>query len=110
MQAVMTASHYGYIEFELCISETETENCFQKLQVLSSNEEVRGGTRVCSPHGNEQERLITARVQLPPLVRCERCTVRWTYRTSYPGRPDWDICDNPYPAQVFRNCADVKIV
>jgi len=104
----LQAAHYGYIEFELCASETESNGCFTRLQALSGSEEVRNG-RLCVPYDNNATQDLTARVQLPAGVRCNRCTIRWTYRTSYPGPADWNMCDNPRPAQTFRNCADVRI-
>jgi hypothetical protein len=33
----------------------------------------------------EPRNNVTARAQLPAGVRCSRCTLRWTYRTSYPA-------------------------
>jgi hypothetical protein len=103
------AAHYGHFELEICPQETETDGCFQKLHIVSASEAVRDNNRVCVPYDNNAPGPITARVQLPTGVTCNRCTIRWTYRTSYPGRPDWDNCDNPTPTQTFRNCADVKI-
>jgi len=101
------APHHGCFEVELCASETETDGCFQKLPVLSSTDGVKDG-RACVPYDNVNKD-ITATVQLPSGVRCSRCTLRWTYRTSYPGTPNWDSCWNPNPTQTFRNCADIAI-
>jgi len=117
MTVEFLAGHYGHFEIELCPQSQETDVCFQKLPILSSNEEVRDGNRICVPFNSRPcgslcgpTREIWARVWLPPGVTCGRCTIRWNYRTSYPGRQDWDICDNPTPTQIFRNCADVAIV
>ena len=110
MHADFQAAHHGYFEIELCAQQTETDGCFQKLPIVSATEEVRNGDRVCVPYDNNAPANgISAQVWLPAGVTCERCTVRWTYRTSYPGRPGWDSCDNPTPTQTFRNCADVRI-
>jgi len=119
IEAVFQAAHRGHFEVELCPQEQETDNCFQKLQIRSASENVRDGNRVCIPYDNNAPGPITAAVQLPAGVRCNRCTIRWTYRISYPNHCpqspcDWstdaDCCDNPCPAQTFRNCADVRIV
>jgi len=102
----MGAPHGGYFYFELCPTGIETDNCFQSLQIV-------GGSSQIQPHGmcvieNENPGLdYVARVKLPDNVRCTRCTLRWTYRTSY-YQPD--PCYNPNEAQTFRNCADIAIV
>jgi len=103
------AAHGGYFEFELCPSATESTGCFSRLEVLSASEDVRIDNRVCVPYHNGDTRIITARVRLPGGVRCARCTLRWTYRTSYGGWPDYDICYNPHDAQTFRACSDIRI-
>ncbi|OXA43054.1 hypothetical protein Fcan01_22124 [Folsomia candida] len=102
------APHYGSYEVELCPNQQETDNCFYKLPIVGGSEEVRIDDRMCVPHfvGTVE---VTARVQLPAGVTCNRCTIRWTYRTSYPGPADWESCLNREPAQTFRNCADVAI-
>jgi len=103
------APHYGSFDIELCPQETETDNCFQLLPVVGATEEVRDGSRVCVPYDNTDVDIV-AYVQLPAGVTCSRCTLRWNYRTSYPGSANpWDICFNPNPCQVFRNCADISI-
>lgn len=75
----MTAAHYGHFEIELCASETETDYCFEKLPILSGNKPLRNGS-LCVGIDSQ---LMTADVQLPAWVTCDRCTLRWTYRTSY---------------------------
>ncbi|OXA41282.1 hypothetical protein Fcan01_24150 [Folsomia candida] len=101
--ADISAAHGGGFQVELCPQVTETDSCFQTLTIVSSNLPM-WDNRVCVPNGSA---VATARVQLPSGVRCSRCTLRWTYRTSYPPNPE---CHNPEPAQTFRNCADVAIV
>lgn len=80
VEAQIDAAHQGYYEIELCPQVTETNNCFQRLPVLASNNQVRDGT-ACVTMATQ---LIWAEVQLPAGVRCTRCTLRWTYRTAYP--------------------------
>jgi len=103
--ADMNAPHGGAYQIELCPQQTETDSCFQKLNILSGSENIvpQG---ICVPNGKSGD--ISAQVQLPAGVRCARCTLRWTYRTSYPGHGGTD-CHNPQPAQTFRNCADISI-
>jgi len=112
VESEFSAAHYGHVELELCAQETETDGCFQKLRIVSSTEEVRDSNRFCVSSGGSLP-LVRTQAQLPAGVRCNRCTLRWTYRTSYtPHGPQYgrDFCDNPGDTQTFRNCADVKIV
>ncbi|OXA44354.1 uncharacterized protein LOC110857714 [Folsomia candida] len=103
------AAHYGSFQVELCPQEEETDFCFQLLNIVDGSEQIRIDNRICVPHDNSQNVDVIAHVLLPAGVRCNRCTLRWTYRTSYPGWEGYDICFNPHPAQVFRNCADIGI-
>ncbi|KAG4078171.1 hypothetical protein HA402_002223 [Bradysia odoriphaga] len=103
----ITANHRGFMQFELCPQVTETNTCFtHRLNFVSGDRPIRSGNMMCT--GNDhQNGVIRARVQLPAGVRCTRCTLRWTYRTSYPPNPD--ACFNGGPAQTFRNCVDIRI-
>jgi hypothetical protein len=105
------AWHYGYEYFELCPQATESDGCFQKLTVVSANTPVVDKQRVCVANANgDQPDKNTAKVQLPSGVKCDRCTLRWTYRTAYPGPSGWTNCwVAPGGVQVFRNCADIRI-
>lgn len=102
----ITANHRGHFEFELCPQATETDHCFQRLNIVSGSQQIRNGNVMCSEPSQQIGRQ-TARIQLPAGVRCTRCTLRWTYRTAYPPAPD--ACFNPNPAQTFRNCVDIRI-
>ncbi|OXA49389.1 uncharacterized protein LOC110854634 [Folsomia candida] len=102
------APHHGSFEVELCPNQQETDNCFTKLPIVGGSEAVRTDDRICVPYDNVNTD-VTARVQLPAGVTCSRCTLRWTYRTSYPGPADWDSCFTREAAQTFRNCADISI-
>ncbi|XP_037037766.1 uncharacterized protein LOC119075432 [Bradysia coprophila] len=103
VEAQLDAAHQGFFHLELCAQQTENNNCFQRLPVLASNNQVRDGT-ACVTMASQ---TIWAEIQLPAGVRCNRCTLRWTYRTAYPPAPN--TCFNPNPAQTFRNCADIRI-
>ncbi|XP_037041064.1 uncharacterized protein LOC119077845 [Bradysia coprophila] len=102
----MNANHRGHMEFDLCPQVTETNTCFTRLNLASGDREIRSGNMMCSG-GDHQNGDVGVRIQLPANVRCSRCTLRWTYRTSYPPAPD--ACFNPNPAQTFRNCVDIAI-
>ncbi|KAG4079653.1 hypothetical protein HA402_010433 [Bradysia odoriphaga] len=106
MVVEITANHRGHFEIELCSQTTETNNCFQRLNIVGGSHEIRSGNMMCVGPAQVIGQ-IRARVQLPANVRCTRCTLRWTYRTSYPPAPDH--CFNPNPAQTFRNCVDIRI-
>ncbi|XP_037029422.1 uncharacterized protein LOC119069474 [Bradysia coprophila] len=114
MHLVFGAMHCGYFEVDLCADAVETPSCFQRLQILGGTERVRYDNRMCAPHFGGETRNITASIQLPANVRCNRCTLRWTYRTNYacfPNFPGDSACGvDPNPAQTFRNCADIAIV
>jgi len=107
----LQASHQGHIEMHLCDSDIETEECFQKhgkLVFTAASEPLDStSTELCVPYDNGGDVYIYGTLQLPQGVTCDRCTLRWTYRTSYPPNP---LCGpNPNPTQIFRNCADVRI-
>jgi len=96
--------HRGYFEIDLCMSEEESDSCFQRLQILGGSEPVVNEERICVP---STDGPVVARVQLPPGFACNKCTLRWNYRTSY--IPEADACFNPNDAQTFRNCANISI-
>ncbi|XP_037049032.1 uncharacterized protein LOC119083426 [Bradysia coprophila] len=101
-----TANHRGGFMFELCPQVSENNNCFQRLRINSADRGVRDNNWACSG-GDHQNGQMRVAIQLPAGVRCTRCTLRWTYRTSYPPAPD--ACWNPNNAQTFRNCVDIRI-
>lgn len=79
IEAQIDAAHAGFFMIELCPQETETDSCFQKLPILSGSMPLRNGN-ICVDF---EAQTISADVKLPRGVKCERCTLRWTYRTSY---------------------------
>lgn len=83
MVVEITANHRGFFEIELCPQATETDNCFQRLNIVGGSHEIRSGNMMCTGPAQTLGPIF-ARVQLPPNVRCTRCTLRWTYRTAYP--------------------------
>lgn len=111
MKAGLDNAHFGHFKIELCPQAVETDGCFQTLPIVSASQPF-GNDTVCIPFDNPAppNDIVTFRVQLPAGVTCTRCTIRWTYRTSYPAwAPGQGECYNPNPAQTFRNCADITI-
>ncbi|KAG4066149.1 hypothetical protein HA402_010351 [Bradysia odoriphaga] len=103
----INANHRGHVTFELCPQVTETDTCFQILRIVGGDRRIfNNNTMMCTGEMNQNGRF-NVHVQLPPNVRCTRCTLRWTYRTSYSPYPD--PCLNPNPTQTFRNCVDIRI-
>ncbi len=97
------AMHFGYVEFDLCPQEAETNGCFQSLILTGGSHRLRNNRQMCVPLDGTTTRREFTNVQLPAGVRCARCTLRWTYRTSYPGPANWDPCFDARPlAQTFR--------
>lgn len=95
--------HFGYVEFDLCPQEAENNNCFQSLILTGGSHRLRNNRQMCVPLDGSVTRREFVNVQLPAGVRCTRCTLRWTYRTSYPGPANWDPCfDHRQLAQTFR--------
>lgn len=70
------------------MSEVESDYCFSKLPIVGGTEGhlIRIDNRICtsSAGGDHEDKAVTARVQLPVGFTCNKCTLRWTYRTSYP--------------------------
>ncbi|KAG4075416.1 hypothetical protein HA402_015069 [Bradysia odoriphaga] len=129
----ITTNSRGHFEFDLCPQVIETDTCFQRLNIVGGDRQVRNGNMMCSGSGgNHPNGPVRARIHIPPGVRCTRCTLRWTYRTSHPpGKVAIcystcefhvhqlnslfflpiapDACFNPNLAQTFRNCVDIRI-
>lgn len=97
------AMHFGYVEFDLCPQDQETDGCFQSLILTGGSHRLRNNRQMCVPLDGTTTRHEFVNVQLPAGVRCNRCTLRWSYRTSYPGPANWDPCFDARPlAQTFR--------
>lgn len=83
------AMHCGYFEIDLCTSAHESPYCFQHLEIVGGTEKIRPDNKMCVPFFGGESRSITATVRLPPNVTCDRCTLRWTYRTNYQCFPNF---------------------
>lgn len=81
----LVANKRGHFEFDLCPHEIEDDNCFQRLNMIGGDRQIRNFTMMCTGSGDHHPNgLLRTRLHLPPGVRCNRCTLRWTYRTSQP--------------------------
>ncbi|KAL1506765.1 hypothetical protein ABEB36_006068 [Hypothenemus hampei] len=104
----ITANHLGSLYFHLCelknFSEPETEDCFQLLRLADGEISFQ----ITSSLIND----IYTRVQLPKNVVCERCVLRWHYRTGN----SWGLCEDGTGGmgcgnqEIFRSCADISIL
>ncbi len=66
---------------DLCDSDDESYDCFKAHPLKFANGNYRMDVATVTPYiSNEQ-------VHLPEGVTCDRCTLRWTYRTAYTGPP-----------------------
>lgn len=73
------ATHGGQFHLELCAQQTETDNCFVPLTIISGNVMVRNNT-ACVDNSQSQ---INVQVQLPTGVRCNRWEDIVFYRSLY---------------------------
>lgn len=68
VDAEFGATHGGQFHLELCAQQTETDNCFVPLNILSGNVMIRNNT-ACVDNSRS---VINVQVQLPTNVRCNR--------------------------------------
>ncbi|XP_044264511.1 uncharacterized protein LOC123011226 isoform X1 [Tribolium madens] len=103
----LTANHLGSFTYSLCVLEDptkpETEDCFVDLPLADGS----------SQHPvSADEYQITNQVQLPAGVICDRCVLRWHYKSGN----SWGICTDGTQKmgcgaqETFRSCADIAIV
>ncbi|XP_018560921.1 uncharacterized protein LOC108903286 [Anoplophora glabripennis] len=108
VQIKLTANHIGTFTYSLCVLEDPDgpesgEDCFMPL-VLEDGSTYYNVTK--------EEFDIANRVQLPSGITCERCVLRWHYRTGN----NWGVCDDGKsqlacgPQETFRSCSDVAIL
>lgn len=105
----LTANHLGSFRFHLCqlmnVHHVETEECFQEhpLQLADGSYEI--------PVPRSKAKFDIP-IRLPANFTCERCVLRWHYRTGN----NWGECDDGTgrlgcgPQENFRNCADISIL
>ncbi|XP_022916462.2 uncharacterized protein [Onthophagus taurus] len=104
----LNANHIGNFEYSLCKLEDPTsyesgEKCFKKLKLEDGSDKF--------PVPSNQWKFVN-RVQLPSDVTCERCVLRWHYKSGN----NWGQCDDGSYGQgcgyqeTFRSCADIAIL
>ncbi|KAJ8934908.1 hypothetical protein NQ314_013114 [Rhamnusium bicolor] len=104
--SVLTANHLGTITYSLCSLDDpnlpESDSCFQDLKLAD-------GSAAYSVASNDYK--VINQVQLPAGLTCERCVLRWHYKTGN----SWGVCEDGTGAlgcgnqEVFRSCADIFI-
>lgn len=102
------ANHGGTFKFEICRRGSweirETEDCFKPLQLANGNwsYEIEG-------KDGPGQRFI--QVILPRDLECERCVLRWHWKTAN----NWGRCEDGSdqvgcgPQETYRNCADIAV-
>ncbi|EFA07375.2 hypothetical protein TcasGA2_TC016350 [Tribolium castaneum] len=103
----LTANHLGSFSYSLCVlkdpTKPETEDCFVDLPLAD-------GSSKYPVSADEYE--IVNQVQLPAGVTCDRCVLRWHYKSGN----SWGICTDGTQRmgcgaqETFRSCADIAIV
>ncbi|RZB41036.1 Chitin bind 3 domain containing protein, partial [Asbolus verrucosus] len=107
ISVTLTANHMGTFTYSLCVlqdpSKPESEDCFTDLKLAD-------GSSVYNVDANDYD--ISNKVQLPAGVTCERCVLRWHYKTGN----SWGVCDDGTEKmgcgaqETFRSCSDISIV
>lgn len=107
----IVANHGGTFNFEICWrdewSTKETEDCFETLQ-LSGHEE---GELDYELDPNAGTGAYTMSIDLPANRTCERCVLRWHWRSAN----NWGVCDDGSEGigcgyqEIYRNCADISV-
>ncbi|KAF7267309.1 hypothetical protein GWI33_019431 [Rhynchophorus ferrugineus] len=105
--SILTANHLGSLHYSLCEltdpSQPETEECFKPLRLAD-------GT--ASTQLNVRDYQVISLVKLPDDFACDRCVLRWHYRTgnSWGDCPDGSGGVGCGDQEVFRSCADIRIL
>ncbi|KAF2889920.1 hypothetical protein ILUMI_16253, partial [Ignelater luminosus] len=104
---LLTANHRGTFTYSLCVlkdfTQPETEECFVNLPYLDGSY----GFKI-----EPSAYYVLNSVVLPPGVTCERCVLRWHYKTGN----SWGTCNDGSgaigcgPQETFRSCSDISIV
>ncbi len=116
VEVQLGAPHGGYMEFQVCNSLPETEECFSEPLLLGN------GLTIWPMHLGDGDFNITTTAQLPAGLSCDHCVFRMHYR----GAQHWGNCDNSASCecdpnssppggmgcseqQTFRSCSDITI-
>ncbi|XP_030767766.1 uncharacterized protein LOC115891457 [Sitophilus oryzae] len=105
--SLLTANHMGSLYFYLCELTNpnlpETEDCFQLLRLADGTE---------AHIVKSTDYTVVSKVKLPDDLSCDRCVLRWHYRTGN----SWGKCEDGTQnigcgdQEIFRSCADVRIL
>ncbi|XP_015837278.1 uncharacterized protein LOC107397412 [Tribolium castaneum] len=108
VQVKLTANHLGYFKYSLCVLKDPNgpemdEKCFMPLKLVDGSVKYNVW---------KTDYLIKNKLKLPTKIKCDRCVLRWNYRTGN----NWGNCGNGTsglgcgPQETFRSCSDVRIV
>lgn len=105
--AKITANHRGYFYFKICNldNEKESEACFDRWTVLTSNQSAI----YYLPSTNAQD--FNVELDLPKSLYCNHCVLQWVYVAGN----NWGFCPNGSgslgcgPQEHFMTCSDITI-
>jgi hypothetical protein len=110
----IVANHGGNFNFEMCWRNEwdtiETEDCFESLRISGKNDSDDDAYDY-ELDASQGTGIYTMSVDLPPNRTCERCILRWHWRSAN----NWGTCDDGSEAigcgyqEIYRNCADISI-
>lgn len=106
VSVLLTTNHWGWFSYSLCelkdATKPEEEECFEPLKFAD------GADRVKIKY---EQKYFYDLIRLPERFVCERCVLRWHYKTAN----SWGICEDGSgglgcgPQEVFRSCSDISI-
>jgi len=109
----MTASHKGFLQFNLCANDDTSSHLNQSCFDQHILEQADGsGTRYNITRDGSGFYFVEYNLTLPINVTCEKCVIQWTYTTAN----NYGICQNGTGAigcghqEQFRGCSDVAIL
>jgi hypothetical protein len=105
VEAELTMSHKGFMEWRLC-PQGESQSCFDRhlLQLVGGG--VGGSRLPVTGTGTYRTQL-----RLPQGLTCSHCVLQWNYRAGN----NWGDCGNGTkavgcgPQETFRGCSDISI-
>ncbi|XP_022919087.2 uncharacterized protein [Onthophagus taurus] len=107
VSVTLTSNHKGTFEYSLCVLEDADQmesgdECFQPLTFEDGSSKFVVQSTISK---------FENRVQLPDDATCDRCVLRWHYRTgnSWGQCPDGTWATGCGIQETFRSCADISI-
>lgn len=111
----IVANHGGQFKFEMCWrdswNDTETEDCFEGLKVSVAKENNNQPSDYYQLDPTSGTGIFTMSVDLPIDRTCERCILRWHWKSAN----NWGVCEDGSEKvgcgyqEVYRNCADISV-